>query len=127
MKTVKSLSDLKQSALAQGATVSVGGRQFNASGETAKIVAMPQAGAPKAAPAPEPVKEAPAPQQAAEPVNNIHVDMAPVAQAQVQIGQILAQALAAMPKPTDQVRSWEFTVARDANGYITTINATAKE
>jgi hypothetical protein len=124
MKTVKSLSDLKQSALSQGATVSVGGRQFNAGGEQGRVVAMPKPSV-REEPAAEPTRAAPV--ETAAPVNNITVDMQPVADAQQHVGELIAQALARMPQPTAPIRAWEFTVSRDANGYLKTITATAKE
>ena len=127
MKTVKSLADLKQTALAQGATVSVGGRQFNASGEAARVVAMPKQGTP--VPKPDAVPDAtpaPAPNVEVHPVNNVHVDTAAIAQAQMSVGRMVADALASLPAPAQPVKEWVFTVERDANGYTKTITAKAK-
>lgn len=124
MKTVKSLADLQKSALSLGASVSVGGRKFNADGESTKVVAMPK---PSARAIPEPAPEPAAPEPVAPAVNNISVDTQPIAQAQIQLGQLMASAMASMPQPVAPAREWEFTVARDSNGYIKTITAKAKE
>ena len=123
MKTVKSIADLKQMALARGASVQVGATRYNAGGE--KIARLERQPAPAAAPAPAPVPvPAPAPAPAAAPV--VNVDMAPIASAQDRMAQMLGQALAAMPQPAAPVREWLFTVERDSNGLLTSIRATAQ-
>lgn len=117
MKTVKSIAELKQMALARGATVAVGNQRFNTTGE--RVAAMPKRETAKPAePAP-----APAPAPAAPEIN---VDMAPVAQAQERMAQMLSQALASMPVPAAPVREWLFTVERDSSGLLTSIRATAQ-
>lgn len=117
MKSVKSMADLKQMALARGASVSVGGTRYNAGGEKVERTApMPKPQA-KPEPKPEPVQ----PRE-----TMVNVDLAPVAAAQDRIGQMLSQALASIPQPSAPVREWLFTVERDANGLLTSIRATAQ-
>lgn len=116
MKTVKSIADLKQLALAKGATVEVGSTRYNTTNE--RVRAFPKKAEPAPAPAPvEPALQAP----------EVRVDLAPMADAQIKIGEMLAQAIASLPQPQSAVREWLFTVERDENGLLTTIRASAQE
>ncbi len=118
MKTVKSVADLKQLALARGASVEVGTTRYNADGEKiARLERKPAVTQPE--PKPEP-KPAPA------PAPTVNVDMAPVAASQERVAQMLSQALASIPQPSAPVREWLFTVERDENGLLTSIRATAQ-
>lgn len=117
MKTVKSLADLKQMALAHGASVEVGSTRYNTDGE--KIAGIPRR--PAAAPV---TKTEPKPEPMPAPV--VTVDTAPVAAAQERVAQMMAQALSSIPKPSAPVREWLFTVERDENGLLTGIRATAQ-
>lgn len=119
MKTVKSMADLKQIALARGASVSVGDTRFNTGGERVERAAPVKRPEPKTEPV---VTREPAPM----PTPQVNVDMAPVAASQERVAQMLSQALAALPQPTAPVREWLFTVERDANGLLTSIRATAQ-
>lgn len=115
MKTVKSIADLKQLALAKGATVEVGSTRYNTTNE--RVRAFPK----KAEPEPAPTPEAPAPQ-----APEVRVDLTPMADAQIKIGEMLARALASQPSPSAPVREWLFTVERDGDGLLTSIRATAQ-
>lgn len=119
MKTVKSIADLKQLALARGAKVELGATRFNTTGERVKAF-------PKPSPAPAPV-EAPAPVPVPMPAPEVRVDLEPVAAMQERVGQMLANAIASMPKSAPPVREWLFTVERDESGLLTAIKATAKD
>ena len=123
MRSVKSVTELKQLALQTGATVELGGKRFNTTGDRVKPETRP---APKPTPAPAPVQPAPAPVvQVAAP--EVTVDLQPVADAQRSIGTMLAQALvAARAEQPLVVREWLFTVERDQNGLLTSIRATAQ-
>lgn len=122
MKRVKSVAELKQLALKQGATVAVGNARFNTGGEKITQLERPKREEPKpeSAPAPAPVSPAPA-----------SVDMQPVAQAiertqmvQSQLLQSMAAAIAQM-KPGRTVTEWEFTVNRNPDGTLASIRAKA--
>lgn len=114
MKSVKSIADLKQLALAKGATVEVGSTRYNTTNE--RVTTFPK----KAAPEPAPVEAKP------EPVApEVRVDMAPIADAQMKMGEMLARALASQATPPAPVREWLFTVERDSDGLLTSIRATA--
>jgi hypothetical protein len=117
MKTVKSMAELKQMALARGASVSVGTSRYNTDGE--KVEKQPAVT--KKEPEPQPMA-APAP----APAPTVNVDMAPVAASQERVAQMLSQALASIPQPSAPVREWLFTVERDENGLLTSIRATAQ-
>lgn len=120
MKTVKSIADLKQLALARGAKVELGATRFNTTGERVKAF-------PKPSPAPAPVEApTPAPMPAPMPAQEVRVDTAPIADAQLKMGEMLARALASQPTPQAPVREWLFTVERDGNGLLTSIRATAQ-
>lgn len=115
MKTVKSIADLKQLALAKGATVEVGSTRYNTTNE--RVRAFPKKAEPEPAPAPvEPALQA----------HEVRVDLAPMADAQMKIGEMLARALASQPAPPAPVREWLFTVERDGDGLLTSIRATAQ-
>lgn len=118
MKTVKSVSDLKQLALRSGAAVELGNTRFNSAKERVAALQRP---APKA----EPVK-APEPTPAPAPAPVVNVDTAPMAAAQERMAQMLSQALASMPAPTAPIREWVFTVERDEKGLLTRIRASAQ-
>lgn len=118
MKTVKSIADLKQLALAKGATVEVGSTRYNTTNE--RVRAFPKKVEPEPAPAPPPPPAAPA------PAPEVRVDLAPMADAQMKIGEMLARALASQPAPPAPVREWLFTVERDGDGLLTSIRATAQ-
>lgn len=121
MKTVKSIADLKQLALERGAKVELGNTRFNTTNERVKSF-------PKPSPAPAPVEarvEPPAP--APMPAPEVRVDLEPVAAMQERVGQMLADAIASMPKSAPPVREWLFTVERDQSGLLTAIKATAKD
>jgi hypothetical protein len=116
MKTVKSISDLKQIALRTGATVAMGNSRFNTAGlKTAPVPERPRERERPTAPPP-----APAP-----------VDMAPMvsamSQAQERMGAMLAAAIASLPQPGQPVKEWIFTVERDKDGLLNRIRATAQE
>ena len=122
MKTVKSVADLKQLALARGARVELGNTRFNTTGE--RVTGFPKREMPAAAePAPKPEPREPA---APPPPAEVRVDLAPVAEAQLKMGEMLARALASQPTPQAPVREWLFTVERDDSGLLTTIRATAQ-
>lgn len=121
MKTVKSAADLKALALQRGASVSIGGEVFNASGQ--RLAVVPQARKPTPAPAAPAKVDPPAPAA---------VDITPLADslrestqanaaALAQMGESLAKALGAQPL----ARVWNFKVAYDTHGRITNIKATA--
>lgn len=120
MKTVKSVADLKQLALARGAKVELGNTRYNTTGE--RVTSFPK---PTPAPAPVEAKVEPAP--APVPAPEVRVDMAPVAAMQERVGQMLADAISSMPKSAPPVREWLFTVERDDSGLLTAIKATAKD
>ena len=120
MKTVKSVAELKQLALARGAKVELGNTRYNTTGE--RVTAFPKREMPAAA-EPAPMPEAPPP---AMPAPEMRVDMAPVAEAQMKMGEMLARALASQPTPQAPVREWLFTVERDSDGLLTSIRATAQ-
>lgn len=116
MKSVKSIADLKQLALTKGATVEVGGTRYNTTNE--RVRDFPK----KAEPAPAPVEVKPAPAPAPE----VRMDLAPLADAQVKMGEMLARALASLPAPSAPVRQWLFTIERDESGLLTSIRASAQ-
>lgn len=118
MKTVKDISELKRLALAKGASVEVGATRYNTTGE--RVAAMPRKEAP-----PEPA--APPPTLPPPPAPEVRVDLAPVAQAQERLGQLVAQMMSQLPQPAAPVREWLFTVERDNNGLLTSIRAIAQE
>lgn len=117
MKSVKSIADLKQLALAKGATVEVGSTRYNTTNE--RVRAFPK----KAEAEPAPVEVKPEPVAAPE----VRLDLAPMAAMQERVGEMLASAIAAMPRSAPPVREWLFTVERDESGLLTAIKATAKE
>lgn len=124
MKTVKSVSDLKQMALRSGASVSMGTARFNSTND--KVTTLPRA-APKEV-VPEPKRE-PAPVAAAP--TKVEVDMAPVASAIAQLQQIqstlvqsIAQQMAEM-KPGKPVLEWDFSIVRNPDGTLASIRAKA--
>lgn len=121
MKIVKSVADLKALALETGASVEIGSQRFNTTGDKLK----PGPRKVEAQPAAEPSPPPPAPVPAPAPAPEVHVDLAPVAQAQSQIGTMLAQALMSMPRPAEPVREWEFTINRNPDGTLASIRARA--
>lgn len=123
MKTVKSVSDLKQMALRSGASVSMGTARFNSTND--KVTTLPRA-APKEV-VPEPKRE-PAPVAAP---TKVEVDMAPVASAIAQLQQIqstlvqsIAQQMSEM-KPGQPVLEWDFSIVRNPDGTLASIRAKA--
>lgn len=114
MKSVKSVADLKQLALTKGATIQIGSTRYNTTND--RVAAFPK----KAAPAPVEVK----PEPVAAPA--VRVDLAPIADAQLKMGEMLAKALASQPALPVPVREWLFTVERDGDGLLTSIRATAQ-
>ena len=121
MKTVKSVADLKQLALARGARVELGNTRFNTTNERVKAF-------PKPTPAPAPMEAKPEPREPAAPppAPEVRVDMAAVADAQLKMGEMLSRALASQSTPQAPVREWLFTVERDGSGLLTSIRATAQ-
>jgi hypothetical protein len=124
MKTVKSVSDLKQMALRSGASVSMGTARFNSTND--KVTTLPRA-APKEV-VPEPKRE-PVPVAAAP--TKVEVDMAPVASAIAQLQQIqstlvqsIAQQMSEM-KPGQPVLEWDFSIVRNPDGTLASIRAKA--
>lgn len=122
MKTFKTLDDLKQMALKQGAAVEVGATRYNTKGQ--KVTTIERKTPPSPVQMFEPKPE-PKPEPVAEPAK-VEVDMSPVAQSQERMAQMLAQALASLPQPAAPVREWVFTVERDSNGLLTSISAKAQ-
>lgn len=121
MKTVKSVADLKQLALARGARVELGNTRFNTTNERVKAF-------PKPTPAPAPMEaKVDTPPPAPMPPPEIKVDMSEVAAMQAKVGEMLAAAITSMPKSAPPVREWLFTVERDQSGLLTAIKATAKD
>lgn len=118
MKTVKSVADLKQLALARGARVELGNTRFNTTNERVKAFPKREAAAVDSAPTPPQEMALPPP----APAPQVQVDLAPVADAQLKMGEMLAQAIAAIPTPAPQT-AWRFTVNRDARGLIESIDA----
>ena len=135
-KQIKSLSELKNSALSRGASLDIGGEKFNSNHDKVAVarrlpepVAQVKVEIPVAPVAPESRESRES--QAATPVN---VDMAPVAKAiedsQGKMGQLIADALKNIPS-APQVSgatptSWVFKINRDTRGYIETVEATPK-
>ena len=99
MKTVKSVADLKQLALARGARVELGNTRFNTTNERVKAF-------PKPTPAPAPMEAKPEPREPAAPppAPEVRVDMAAVADAQLKMGEMLSRALASQSTPQAPVR-----------------------
>lgn len=130
MKQVKNLQELQKLALQKGASFTLGGQKYNTPGAKEELVPMPNKGeAP--APAPEPTSgptpPPPAEPQAQQAAPVVNVDMAPIAQAQVQVAQLLAHTLASLPQAATPITKWHFDVARNEAGYIESITATAVE
>lgn len=124
-KQVKSLADLKRTALARGATVDLNGGRFNTTEEK-----LQPARAPTTPPAPPPAPPLPtAPSAEPRDAIAIHLDMEPVAKAMEvshdRMGQVVGEALRRLPKetPTQPPKAWVFTIHRDTRGYIESVEA----
>lgn len=120
MKTVKSIADLKQLALARGAKVELGATRFNTTNERVTAFPKREAASVESVPVPPPQVARPPPEMPPPP--EVRVDLAAVAEAQLRVGEMLAQAVSSLPASAAPA-SWRFRVNRDAKGLIESIDA----
>lgn len=124
-KQVKSLADLKRTALARGATVDLNGGRFNTTEEK-----LQPARAPTTPPAPPPAPPLPtAPSAEPRDAIAIHLDMEPVAKAMEgnneRLVEVLAESIRQLPVSPQQTQphSWVFKIRRDTRGFIESVEA----
>ena len=123
MKTVSNIAELRSLAVSRGATVSIGGRVFNASGTKAKVVKQQE----KAPVVPQPAPAPPA-------VDTTEM----LARAIREMGETISGSLSALratqpveapappPAPAPLPRSWSFTTERDQRtGLLKSAKATS--
>lgn len=129
MISVKSKADLERLALARGGHASMAGGQFNSSRDRAQV----------ARPVPAPAATPELPAQAAPVVSAL--DLTPLAQAQENMGRMLAEAIASLrtvapvspgESPAPQIiqhhaTGWQFSTTRDKNGRLESIEAQPTE